>query len=169
MLCLSKKTEYALTALAYLAERSHRVSSAREIAEAHDLPLPLLMKILKCLQHHEILTSERGVRGGYRVVADLDVTTLFDLVAVMECPDRPGEECGCMDHAADPLDRVRFSRNEARHAPVAALQYKLVRFLKDVKLSDLVMPGRRIEVPAERLAALDTAKQRSYADAHPTY
>ena len=38
MLCLSKKTEYALAALAYLAERSHRVSSAREIAEAPTCP-----------------------------------------------------------------------------------------------------------------------------------
>src|SRR5205085_10459782 len=124
-----------------------------EIAEAHSLPLPLLMKILKCLQHHEILSSTRGVRGGYRIVVDLEQITLFDLVAMMECPDRPSEECGCMDHASDPMSRVRFSRNEARHAPVAALQYKLVRFLKDVKLSDLVMPGRRIEVPAERLSA----------------
>ena len=28
---------------------------------------------------------------------------------------------------------------------------RFFRFLKDVKLSDLVLPGRRIEVPAERL------------------
>ena len=169
MLCLSKKTEYALAALAHLAERSHRVASAREIAEAQDLPLPLLMKILKCLQHHEILTSTRGVRGGYRIVADLDQTTLFDLVAVMECPDRPGEECGCMNHASDPFSRVRFSRNDIGHAPVAALQYRLIRFLKDVKLSDLVLPGRRIDVPAERLAAAGSSKQRNYEHAHPSH
>ena len=170
MLCLSKKTEYALAALAYLAERSHRVSSAREIAEAHDLPLPLLMKILKCLQHHEILTSTRGVRGGYRIVAHLDQTSLFDVVAMMECPDRPGEDCGCMNHAADPMERVRFSRNENAHAPVAALQYRLVRFLKDVKLSDLVLPGRRIDVPAERLLIASASdNKRSYANAHPAH
>jgi Rrf2 family protein len=169
MLCLSKKTEYALAALAYLAEQSHRVSSARAIAEAHTLPLPLLMKILKCLQHHEILSSTRGVRGGYRIAANLDEVTLFDLVAIMECPDRPGEECGCMDHAADPLGRMRFSRNESGHAPVAALQFRLVRFLKDVKLSDLVLPGRRIDVPAERLSVSGSSKQRSYAHAHPAH
>src|SRR4051794_28846320 len=122
MLCLSKKTEYALAALAYLAEQSHRVASAREIAEASALPAAMLEKILKCLQHHGLLLSTRGATGGYRVVADLTEATLFDLVAMMECPDKPGEECGCMDHAADPMSRVRSSRNRARHAPVVALQ-----------------------------------------------
>ena len=166
MLCLSKKTEYALAALAHLAERTHRTSSAREIAEAQNLPPALLVKILKCLQHHGMLSSTRGVTGGYRIALDLNEASLFDLVAMMECPDRPGQECGCMDHGVDPLSRVRFSRNEARHAPVAALQYKLVRFLKDVKLSDLVLPGRRIDVPAERLgSARSGASQRRYAHA----
>jgi DNA-binding IscR family transcriptional regulator len=124
------------------------------------------VKILKCLQNHGILLSTRGVRGGYRIIADLNETSLFDLVAMMECPDRPGAECGCMDHA---VGRVRFSRNEASHAPVAALQYKLVRFLKDVKLSDLVLPGRRIDVPAERLSAAGLGSQRRYAHAHPAH
>ena len=170
MLCLSKKTEYALAALAHLAEQSHRVSSAREIAAAYALPLPLLMKILKCLQHHGLLSSTRGVRGGYRVAGSLDETSLFDLVAMMECPDKPGTECGCMDHAADPMDRVKLNRSKPTVAPAVALQYKLVQFLKDVKLSDLVMPGRRIDVPAERLfAAPGSATKRSYAHAHPAH
>src|SRR3954469_13532080 len=157
MLCLSKKTEYALAALAYLAEQSHRIASAREIAEAYALPPAMLVKILKCMQHHGLLLSTRGATGGYRVAADLAEATLFDLVAMMECPDKPGEECGCLDHASDPMRRLRFSRNEASHAPVVALQYKLVQFLKDVKLSDLVLPGRRIDVPAQRLSAASGA------------
>jgi Rrf2 family protein len=166
MLCLSKKTEYALAALAYLAEQSHRVASAREIAEASSLPSAMLEKILKCLQHHDLLSSTRGASGGYRIAADLNEATLFDLVAMMECPDKPGEECGCMSHAADPMSRLRFSRDKHSHAPVVALQYKLVQFLKDVKLSDLVLPGRRIDVPAERLGtARSGASQRRYAHA----
>ena len=89
----------------------------------------------------------------------------------MECPDKPGTECGCMDHAADPMDRVKLNRSEPTAAPAVALQYKLVQFLKDVKLSDLVMPGRRIDVPAERLfaAAAGPATKRRYAHAHPAH
>jgi Rrf2 family protein len=167
VLCLSKKTEYALTALAYLAEwAGQRVAPAREIAEAYALPLPLLMKILKCMQHHGMLLSTRGVRGGYRLVADLDETTLFDLVAMMECPDRPGADCGCMAHDADPMDRVKLSRSEPAGGPALALQYKLVEFLRNVKLSDLVLPGRRIDVPAERLTAAGLAPNRRHNHAH---
>lgn len=167
MLCLSKKTEYALTALAFLARRGERVSSAREIAEAHALPLPLLMKILKCLQHHEMLQSTRGVRGGYRLLADLDETTLFDLVAMMECPDRPGAECGCMDHTADPMDRVKLSRSEPISGPALALQSKLVDFLKNMKLSDLLTRGRHVDAPARRPSvAAGLAPNRRNAHAH---
>jgi hypothetical protein len=32
------------------------------------------------------------------------------------------------------------------------LQYRLIRFLREVSLSDLVIPGRRIEVPLELLS-----------------
>lgn len=166
MLCLSKKTEYALTALAFMAARGERLSSAREVAEAHRLPLPLLMKILKCMHHHGMLLSTRGVRGGYRLVADLDETSLFDLVAMLECPDRPGAECGCMNHAADPMDRVKLSRSQPASGPALALQYKLVEFLKNMKLSDLVLPGRRIDVPAGRQIAAGPAPQRRHEHAH---
>jgi Rrf2 family protein len=168
MLCLSKKTEYALAALGYLVERSHRVASAREIARAKGLPFPLLVKLLKCLQNHGILLSTRGVRGGYRVVGNLEETSLFDLVAMTECPDGPGADCGCMDHTADSMTRVKLSRPGSAHGPAMALQYKLVRFLKDVKLSDLVLPGRRIEIPAERLVA-GSNTQRSYEHAHSSH
>ena len=169
MLCLSKKTEYALTALAYMARRGERLSSAREIAEAHGLPLALLMKILKCLQHHDILQSARGVRGGYRLVADLAETSLFDLVAMMECPDLPGAECGCMDHAADPMDRVKLARSEPASGPALALQYKLVDFLKNMKLSDLVQPGRLADAPGGGrldVAAAGLAPNWRYEHAH---
>lgn len=167
MLCLSKKTEYALAALAYMAGRGERVSSAREIAEAHGLPLALLMKILKCMQHHELLQSTRGVRGGYRLVADLDDTSLFDLVAMMECPDRPGAECGCMDHAADPMDRVKLNRSDPPQGPALALQHRLVEFLKNVKLSDLVRPGRQVDLPIVPMAAASgLTSNRRYTHAH---
>jgi Rrf2 family protein len=169
MLCLSKKTEYALVALAYLSGQSHRVASAREIAKVASLPPALLTKILKCLQHHNLLASTRGVRGGYRIIAELNETSLFDVVAMMECPDRPGEDCGCMNHAADPMARVKLARSESAHGPAIALQYKLVQFLKDVKLSDLVLPGRRIDVPAERLIAAGSGLIRRHAHAHSSH
>jgi hypothetical protein len=44
-----------------------------------------------------------------------------------------------------------FARVAQSVGPVQALQFKLVRFLKEVRVADLVTPGRRIDVPLERL------------------
>jgi len=132
MLCLNRKTDYALTALAYIAG-SGRVCSAREISATHDLPLPLLMNLLKCLHQQGLLQSARGARGGYRMAADLERVSLHDLIRMLDV--RKEEKVGT---GGRPIS-----------APVAALQYRLNRFLKDVKVSDLILPGRRIDVPVE--------------------
>jgi Rrf2 family protein len=158
MLCLSRKTEYALVALAHLAEQPARIASAREIAAAHDLPLPMAMNLLKNLQAHDLLRSTRGVKGGYQLRADLGNITLYDLIAIVECNGRgaAGEpnasgDCGCLDHVADWSRDQRVVRFAQSQGPVQALQFKLVEFLKDVTVADLVQPGRRIDVPSERL------------------
>jgi Rrf2 family protein len=163
MLCLSKKTEYALVALAYLAEQSDRVASAREIAAAHGLPLPLLMNILKNLQGHGLLLSTRGVKGGYRIHADLNALTLDELIAMVECPGHAvaGGDCGCLDE----VPTMHLTRLLG-HGPVQALQLRLKKFLKDVRVADLVLPGRRIDVPLERLKQVNnqTNRRLSHAD-----
>src|SRR2546421_10718757 len=66
MLRLSKKADYALISLAYLAEHRGHVVPAREVAERCQLPLPLLMNILKVLHQRGILRSVRGASGGER-------------------------------------------------------------------------------------------------------
>ena len=87
MWCLSKKSEYALVALAYLAEQPGRLASARQIAEERGLPMSLLMNILKNLQGHGLLSSGRGVKGGYQLARDLGRLSLYELIAIVECSD----------------------------------------------------------------------------------
>jgi Rrf2 family protein len=168
MLCLSKKTEYALVALAHLAEQPERLASAREIASAHGLPAALLMNILKNLQGHGLLCSGRGVKGGYRIAQDLGSLPLYDLIAMVECGgQQPEGDCGCLDHVAeDVLGHPDFARFAGSRAPVQALQFKLVRFLKEVRVADLVMPGRRIDVPLERLKIKEHQANRRISHAH---
>ena len=144
MLSLSRKADYALISLAYMAERSDQVCSAREIAASQNLPLPLLMNILKTLHTHGLLSSQRGVKGGYRIAVDLDKTSLCELISIVECPGHG--DCGCQAPA-----EVEAVGRDAIYSPVQALQYKLRRFLRQIQLSDLIIPGRRIDVPLERV------------------
>src|SRR3954462_12936269 len=130
MLCLSKKAEYALVALAYLAEQPEQVASAREIAQGRDLPAALLMNILKNMQGHGVLRSSRGVKGGYRIDRDLNGLSLYELGSIVDCLGHsPQGDCGCLEHvrsADQEMARVVDSQG-----PVRALQFRLVRFLKD--------------------------------------
>jgi Rrf2 family protein len=130
VLCLSRKVDYALISLAYLAERPDRLSSAREVAEVCGLPLALLMNILKGLHQHGILRSVRGAAGGYEIASDLNTLSLFDLCEVLDKHGHP-------------------ARKMALHGPAQALQYRLGRFMREVSVADLVTPGHRIDVPLE--------------------
>lgn len=134
MLSLSKKVDYAILSLAYLVEHKGRISSARAIARTHQLPLPVLMNILKRMHTHGILCSERGSKGGYQICVNLDEISLSDLIkAISDVETR--EESGPYRLSEQP--------------PLRALQYKLMHFVSQVRLSDLIVPGRRIDVPVE--------------------
>src|SRR5438874_6751127 len=137
MLRLNKKADYALISLGYLAEHPDHVVSAREIAGRCQLPLPLLMNILKALHQGGIVRSVRGATGGYQLAGDLAKLSLLELSSLVE--------------RAENGDEPVASNRLALHAPAQALQYRLMRFMKDVSVADLVLPGRRIDVPLERV------------------
>jgi hypothetical protein len=67
----------------------------------------------------------------------LRAVSLFELVEIVSDTDNG-------DSAVD-FDKKRLPSER----PLLAVHHKLMRFLKDVTLSDLVMPGRRIDVPVE--------------------
>jgi len=147
MLCLTKKTEYALIALGYLAERPREIFSAREIAAAFGLPLPLLMNILKSLNRKGMLDSTRGTNGGYRLGRNLESASLQDLIDTVD-----GEGAGRALVEVHQDAEGHEHRPLSTRAAVHALNLRLARFLNEVKLADLVMPGRRIDVPVERVS-----------------
>jgi Rrf2 family protein len=144
VLRLSRKADYALISLGYLAEHPDHVVSAREIAERCRLPLPLLMNILKVLHQRGMLRSVRGASGGYQLAGDLERLSLLDLSHMLERADGDGDE--------------PVTPRLALHGAAQALQYRLARFMKDVSVADLVVPGRRIDVPVERVGVSSTAK-----------
>jgi Rrf2 family protein len=157
MLSLNRKTDYALVALAFMADRPGQWSSAREIAQNSDVPLALLMNVLKTLHQSHILRSTRGMRGGYQIATDLERLSLFDLTRVV---DRT--EPAVDDSRREPECCGRYKIDKSGvHGPVHAFHHKLRQFLKAVKLSDLVLPGRRIDVPVELVSTNNGANSKT--------
>lgn len=144
MLRFGKSTEYALLGLLHLTENPGRFVPAREVAEAYGLPQSLVGKILKCLHGGNVLESERGVRGGYRIAVDLSSVSLEHLMRIIR-----RAELGDRRLALNADGEVDRSSIRPTELALLALHQKLHGFLQSVSLSDLLEPGRRIDVPIE--------------------
>ncbi len=87
MLRLTKKADYGLMALKYLAEQSDGGSqSAKDIAEAYHIPPPLLAKILQTLTKGGLLVSHAGTRGGYALARPASDISAFEVIRAIDGP-----------------------------------------------------------------------------------
>jgi Rrf2 family protein len=110
---LSKKAGYALRALALMARRPGSWS-IHELSERERIPVKFLEQILLTLRHAGILSSKRGVGGGYSLVRVPGEITVADVVQALDGPfapvpcaaERPTERCTCPDPRVCPVRTV---------------------------------------------------------------
>jgi len=91
MLRLTKKADYGLMALKYLAEHAGsseagQAQSAKDIADAYHIPHQLLAKILQTLAKAGLLVSHAGTNGGYELARPADKITAFEIVRAIDGP-----------------------------------------------------------------------------------
>ena len=85
MLKLTKKADYGLIALKHLAVKKSS-ASAKEIADAYQIPLPLLSKVLQKLGKNGFLQSEHGTNGGYRLARAARSITALEVIRSIDGP-----------------------------------------------------------------------------------
>ena len=84
---VSAKVDYALRALAELAAApSGPTVKGERLAEAQAIPLKFLENILTELRRAEIVASQRGVDGGYRLARPAEAISLADVIRAVEGP-----------------------------------------------------------------------------------
>jgi Rrf2 family protein len=92
MLRLTKKADYGLMALKYLAEqadadaRNGGARSAKDIAEAYHIPPQLLAKILQTLARAGMLVSHAGTNGGYALARAAKDISAFEVIRAIDGP-----------------------------------------------------------------------------------
>ncbi len=135
MLSMSRKADYALVALAGLADHELAGPSARDLADELHLPLPALRNILKRLTQQGFLTSTQGPNGGYHLARRPEQITLGQLVEAIDgtvqlamcCPVPAGvEQPQCQLEASC---RIKES--------VRQVHSGLVNYLDQVTLADI--------------------------------
>ncbi len=87
---LSKKAEYALRALLYLAERyGQEPILISELAQEQSIPKKFLELILLELRNLGFLQSKKGKGGGYSLRKPPETVTVGDVVRVIDGPVAP--------------------------------------------------------------------------------
>ena len=80
---ITRETDYAIRCMLHLSGRGGEVVVMDEISEARDIPRSFLAKILQKLSKENLVTSYRGVRGGFSLArAPRDITLLDVIVAI---------------------------------------------------------------------------------------
>jgi FeS assembly SUF system regulator len=144
MLRISRLTDYATVLLATLAGEPGRVRTATALADETHIAAPTVSKLLKQLQRAGLVTSTRGLHGGYqlsRPPAQISAATILDAlegpVALTDCAAGHGN--------CDIEDSCRVSRVWQR------LNLAIRRALYDVTLAQLA----GIDAAPARLPALE--------------
>lgn len=93
MLRLTKKADYGLMALKYLAEqalvphgKTSAAQSAKDIADAYHIPPQLLAKILQTLARAGLLVSHAGTNGGYALARPASEISAFEVIRAIDGP-----------------------------------------------------------------------------------
>jgi Rrf2 family protein len=84
---LSRSTGYAVLAVGYIAQRQGQgVVLSQAIAEAYEIPLEYLLKILQQLVRANILRSKRGPRGGFSLARTTTKITMLEIIEAVDGP-----------------------------------------------------------------------------------
>jgi len=87
---LSKKSEYALRALIELTQVHGTGTLQRhEIAARQHIPVEFLEQILLALKRAGLLSSRRGMKGGYALIKSPDEITLGQVIRMLDGPLAP--------------------------------------------------------------------------------
>ena len=143
MLKLSKKTDYALMALQYMATVQNeemnsfnipRVVNTKEIAEEHLIPLELLAKVLQTLAKYGMIESQNGPKGGYvlaREPRDISIAQVLEAIegrlGIADCYHEKNDQALCeqMEHCT-----IR--------TPLLKVQESIMQLLNSMSIEDMM-------------------------------
>jgi FeS assembly SUF system regulator len=86
MLRISKLTDYAIIVLGHMARNPQQTFAATELADSAGVNVPTVSKVLKTLTRAQVLTSTRGVKGGYQLASAPEHTTVASIIYALEGP-----------------------------------------------------------------------------------
>ncbi len=97
MLRISKLTDYGVVLSTHLAGVVGPIA-VRDLAAESGIPEPTVRKVLKTLARAGVVTSTRGVNGGYALSRSAEAINVAEIIAALEGPIAVTE---CTDESVD--------------------------------------------------------------------
>lgn len=126
---ISKKSQYGLRAMIYLAKSKKKIVSLSEIAKEEKIPFDYLEKIFSKLKKSGLIKTKKGVQGGYflaytpsKIKTGKIIKVLEDEITLVKCI-----KYFC------PREKKCLSKNFWEK-----IQKSLNKTLNSLKLSDLI-------------------------------
>jgi FeS assembly SUF system regulator len=143
MMRMSRLADFAVVLMTHLAQHREKIHTASGAAVATQLPAPTVAKLMARLCREGLLTSTRGVKGGYqlaRPAAEISVGAIVNAldgpVALTQCikfgPSRCEVEAVCPSRIG--LHRINVAVHKA---------------LNDVSLADIATPAPAFQASAQ--------------------
>jgi len=130
---LTQTADYALRALVYLAhDPDDAYHQTRDLARALNIPANYLGKILQLMGHHQIVESQRGMHGGFRLSRLPEQVRLYDVLHALDA--LPADPVRPLVTSGGPSELCTL------HRRFSAATETYVRFLKETTLADVMEP-----------------------------
>lgn len=134
MLKLSKKVEYAILAMQYMALKPDELYTAKQIAGENNLSYEFLAKALQILNRKGLINSVQGIRGGYNLAKNSELITIADVITALD-QKAALVDCTLEDHKnGDNCDRLEFCTLKT---PMMHIQHKINKILKETTIHEL--------------------------------
>jgi len=134
---LTNAADYAVLAMIHMAcLPDNTVVLRSDIAQSYNIPSSFMAKILRALVRAKLLSSTRGVHGGFSLARPAMEITLLDVVEAIEGPvtltECSGENSNC-----------QWSQECPAHPVWLDVQEKIIEILRSNTLEMLVSSPRR--------------------------
>jgi FeS assembly SUF system regulator len=149
MLRLSKLTDYAVVVLVRLAA-AEGVQTSPGIAATTGIPEPTVAKVLKTLAAGGLVASQRGARGGYRLLRPLSAIPIADVIAAI---DGPIALAACVDGSTTECESQALCPVRGRWDPVNDAIHQALTAITLADMAEAQVP-RAFRVPAPPAAVL---------------
>ena len=105
---LTRRSEYALLALIYLARaKGEGYVAVAAIAEAQGLPAKFLEQLLLALKRARLVKSQKGPHGGYRLARPAEKITLAEVIRLLDGALAPTESVSTYFYEPTPVEREK--------------------------------------------------------------